>query len=259
VRYRPETDIVLKGLSFDVSARHKVGVVGRTGAGKSTLSLVLSRILEVESGSVSIDGVNIANVDLNKLRDKITVIPQEPVIFRDTIKFNLDPTGTVPDAEIESLLKEAGLEELLKREPEKRKKNKWFFAELEAEEGNGKGIYYKLNDGGDSLSVGEKQLLCICRAVLRKNKIVVLDEATANIDIVTEQKIYKLIDWAFKDSTVLTIAHRLNTVLNSDRVLVMDDGKVVEYDDPTVLAKDPSSRLSHLLKDIKKEEKTDIK
>jgi ABC-type multidrug transport system fused ATPase/permease subunit len=107
--------------------------------------------------------------------------------------------------------------------PERRKKrDRWFIEEIDGQEGNGKGIYYKLNDGGDSLSMGEKQLICICRAILRKNKIVILDEATANIDIVTEQKIYKLINEAFKESTVLTIAHRLNTVLNSDKILVLD-------------------------------------
>lgn len=256
MRYRPETDIVLNKLSFEVEPNHKVGIVGRTGAGKSTLSMVLSRIIEVEGGAVEIDGLNTAQVPLEKVREKITVIPQDPVIFRDTIKFNLDPTGKVPDEEIIELLKTAGLEDLLKREPEKKtaKQEKWHFDDLEKDEGDGKGIYYKMNDGGDSLSVGEKQLLCICRAVLRKNKIVVLDEATANIDIVTEQKIYKLIDSAFKESTVLTIAHRLNTVLNSDRVLVLDEGKMVEYDDPTLLAKNPTSRLSKLLKEIKKKE-----
>lgn len=133
MRYRPETDIVLNGLSFEVESGHKVGIVGRTGAGKSTLSMVLSRLTEVENGSVEIDGHNISKVDLQTVRDKITVIPQDPVIFRDTIKFNLDPTGTVPDAEIEALLKEAGLEELLKREPEKRSaaKEKWYFKEFE--------------------------------------------------------------------------------------------------------------------------------
>jgi len=217
------------------------------------MSLVLSRILELEKGSVVIDGHDTASIDLEHLRNKITVIPQDPIIFRETIKFNLDPSGTVPDNEIEDLLRLAGLENLLKKAPDRKKrKDKWYVEELDGEEGDGKGINYKLNDAGDSLSMGEKQLICICRAVLRKNKVVVLDEATANIDIVTEEKIYKLIDTAFKDSTVLTIAHRLNTILNSDKVLVLDEGKKVEYDSPAVLAKDPKSRLAYLLKDIKK-------
>merc|ERR1719359_1184734 len=128
------------------------------------MSLVMSRICEVESGAIEIDGVDSAQVDLTKVREKITVIPQDPIIFRDTIKFNIDPTGTVKDEEIEELLKRAGLEELLKREPDrlKCKKNRWYIKELDGDEGNGKGIYYKLNDGGDCLSAGEKQLICIC-------------------------------------------------------------------------------------------------
>ena len=256
MRYRPETDIVLDGLSFKIKPGEKVGIVGRTGAGKSTMSLVLSRICEIEGGSINIDGVDSASVNLSKLREKITVIPQDPVIFKDTIKFNVDPTGTVPDEEIEDLLKRAGLEELLKREPDrmKQQKDRFFMQEIDGDEGTGKGIYYKLNDGGDALSAGEKQLICICRAILRKNKIVVLDEATANIDIVTEQKIYKLINEAFSESTVMTIAHRLNTVLNSDKILVLDAGKRVEFDSPAVLQQNPKSRLSYLLEELKKEE-----
>jgi len=144
---------------------------------------------------------------------------------------------------------------LLKRTPDRtKKKNRWYVEEIDGLAGNGKGIYYKLNDAGDSLSAGEKQLLCLCRAILRKNKVVVLDEATANIDIVTEQKVYKLIDAAFKGSTLITIAHRLNTVLNSDKVLVLDQGKILEYDEPAILAKNPKSRLSYLLEELQKEE-----
>jgi len=148
---------------------------------------------------------------------------------------------------------EPGLEELLKRTPEKKIKKD---QELDTEEdaGDGKGIYFKLNDGGSSLSSGEKQLICICRAVLRKNKIVVLDEATANIDIVTEEKIQK-IENAFKDSTVFTIAHRMNTIINSDKVMVLDAGCCVEYDEPKTLTKNDDSHLSKLLKEIEKDEK----
>jgi len=126
-------------------------------------------------------------VNLEVLRSKITVIPQDPVIFDGTLKFNLDPTGKIPDDEIEKVLLEAGLDDLLKRTPEKKHKKD---SQLDTDEqvGNGRGIYFRLNDS-ESLSSGEKQLICICRAVLRRNKIIVLDEATANIDIVTEEKI----------------------------------------------------------------------
>lgn len=188
LRYRPELDHTLKKLSFNIESGHKVGVVGRTGAGKSTMGLVLSRILEIESGSVKIDGTEISQVNIHNLRSKITVIPQDPVIFDGTVKFNLDPSGNVDDKEIEAILHEAGLDDLLKRTPEKKQKKD---EELDTSDnvGNQVGIYFKLNDGGSSLSAGEKQLICICRAVLRKNKIIILDEATANIDIKTEEKI----------------------------------------------------------------------
>ena len=122
LRYRPECDKVLNDLEFEVKAGHKIGVVGRTGAGKSTMCLVLSRIIELESGTISIDGVEASKVSLEKLREKITVIPQDPVIFDGTLKFNLDPTGTIDDKIIESILLEAGLDDLLKRTPEKKHK-----------------------------------------------------------------------------------------------------------------------------------------
>jgi len=150
------------------------------------MCLALCRLIEYESGTVIIDGIEVNKVDLETLRSKITVIPQDPVIFNGTLKFNLDPTGKHTDNEIESILLEAGLDDLLKRTPEtKREANPDLDIDTPEHFGNGKGIYYSLNES-DSLSAGEKQLICICRAVLRRNKIVVLDEATANIDIKTE-------------------------------------------------------------------------
>jgi len=257
LRYRPNCDLVLEKLSFDTKAGHKVGVVGRTGSGKSTFCLALCRIMEIDSGEVKIDNISAGSVELTHLRSKITVIPQDPIIFDGTLKFNLDPSGTVPDAEILALLKDAGLDDLLKRTPEKKHKAD---PELDTNEdfGNGRGIYFKLNDS-ESLSAGEKQLICICRAVLRKNKIVVLDEATANIDIVTEEKIQKLMKKAFAQSTVFTIAHRINTIINSDKVMVLDAGKCIEYDDPQKLSKDPKSEFSKLISDLAKEKKGETK
>lgn len=165
LRYREGTPTVLNELSFDVEPGNKIGVVGRTGAGKSTMGLVLSRILEVENGTIEIDGIETAKIDLKTLRDNITVIPQDPVIFDGTLKFNLDPSGTIPDDKIEAILREAGLDDLLKRTPEKKHKKD---SQLDTDEdiGNGCGIYFKLNDS-DSLSSGEKQLICVCRAALR--------------------------------------------------------------------------------------------
>lgn len=176
LRYRPGLDLVLKGLTVDFDAGLKIGCVGRTGAGKSTLGLTLLRILEIDEGSIIIDGVNIRDVALQTLRKRITTIPQDPVLFKGTIKFNLDPEDKHPDKELDDLLVRSGLDEILKRDDKEKP-----LREFEVEE------------GGKNLSDGEKQLVCICRAALRKAKVVIFDEATANIDVVTEQKIMALI------------------------------------------------------------------
>ena len=212
LRYRPETEQVLKNLSFRVEGGEKIGIVGRTGAGKSTMCLSLCRIVEAESGSIFIDGVDISTVGLTDLREKITIIPQDPVLFQGTLKYNLDPFNECTDEEILALIRKAQLSDLVARDE--------------------RGLYMEIQENGSNLSSGEKQLVCICRAVLRKNKIVLMDEATANIDISTEQTIQKLISEEFKGSTVLTVAHRLNTIADSDRVLVLSFGEVVEFDKP---------------------------
>lgn len=230
LKYRPKTEIVLKNLSFEVQPGEKIGVVGRTGAGKSTICLSMSRIMELHQGQILIDDVNINEVQLELLRRRVTVIPQDPTLFTGTLRFNLDPFDSVSDERIESLLKEAGLEELLTRDQTSKQDD-------ETTE-NANGLQMKISEQGANLSSGEKQLICICRAILRKNKIVILDEATANIDIVTEKKIQKLINEEFTDSTVITIAHRLNTIMASDKVLVLSYGQVKEYDSPANLQGD---------------------
>jgi len=151
-------------------------------------------------------------------------------MFNASLRFNCDPTGDVPPAEIERLLSEAGLGQLLERDT-----------------ADGKGIETMINEGGSNLSAGEKQLICIVRAILRKNKIIVLDEATANIDVVTEQKIQEMINTQFKDSTVLTIAHRLQTIIQSDRIAVVDSGRVVEFGTPDELREDSSTVFYKLI------------
>lgn len=268
LRYRPNTEMVLKKLSFTIAPGEKVGIVGRTGAGKSTISQALSRIVETCGGSMIVDGVDISQIDLQEVRKNITVIAQDPTLFSGTIRFNLDPERRHSPEEIEKLCIKAGLEDLLKREPEgadekqplelQKLDEEYQVENLSDEEKtkikSGKGIYFKVSEGGSNLSAGERQLLCICRAILRQNKIVLLDEATSNIDLITEQKIQALIESEFKESTVITIAHRLNTIIKSDKVLVLSHGRVKEFDSPASLMANPESEFSGLLKELKKEE-----
>ena len=221
LRYRPETEIVLDNISFKIEANQKIGIVGRTGAGKSTICLALCRIVEAVSGKILIDGIDISKINLQNLREKIAVIPQDPTLFEGTLRFNLDPENKASDEELIELLKLASLENILNR--------------------NKDGLNQQIEEKGQNLSSGEKQLICIWRAVVRSNKIVIMDEATANIDIKTEESIQSLINERFKNATVITIAHRLNTIINSDKVLVMSKGKVAEFDTPKVLMEDQTS------------------
>ena len=199
----------------------------------------------------------------------MTQIPQDPTLFTGSLRYNLDPFNKESDERIEELIKKAGLEYLLtksaddseenkKKKNDKRKKEeieeekKYLEKFLGKEDLCNTGLYYKIKEGGSNLSVGERQLVCIIRAILRRNKIILLDEATANIDVVTEQTIQKLIAEEFAGATVLTIAHRLNTIIKSDKVLILDKGQQVEYDSPQNLMANPESHFSKLLKDLKK-------
>lgn len=222
LRYRPDTELVLKELTFEVAKGERIGVVGRTGAGKSTICLCISRILELSEGSIIIDGLDISQMDLKDLRSRITVIPQDPTMFNGTLRYNLDPLGRATDEEVINILKAAKLHDLIKDE----------------------GLALKISENGNNLSSGEKQLICICRAILRKSKVVILDEATSNIDIVTELAIQDLIDTSLKGSTVLTVAHRLNTIMASDKILVLDFGRLIEYDSPKNLMANKDGNFS---------------
>jgi len=214
-RYRKDLDYALHHISFDIKPCEKVGVVGRTGAGKSSLAMGLFRMIEAAEGSITIDGINISDIGLMDLRSRLTIIPQDPVLFSGSIRFNLDPFDQHSDDSIWNALEISHL--------------KGFIDTL-----NG-GLQEPVAESGSNFSVGQRQLMCLARAILRKSKILVLDEATAAVDMETDEFIQKTIRDEFKDCTVFTIAHRLNTVIDYDRILVLDKGKVVEFDSPQKL------------------------
>ncbi|KAK0171316.1 hypothetical protein PV328_009061 [Microctonus aethiopoides] len=229
VRYREGLDLVLNGLTFSVSGGEKIGIVGRTGAGKSSLTLSLFRIIEAAEGKIFIDGIDISTLGLHVLRSRLTIIPQDPVLFSGTLRLNLDPFNTCEDSKIWQALEQAHLKSFVESLPN--------------------GLLHIVSEGGDNLSVGQRQLICLARALLRKTKILILDEATAAVDLETDDLIQRTIREEFKDSTILTIAHRLNTILDSNRVIVLDKGKITEFDDPKVLLQQPTSAFYSMAKD----------
>ncbi|CAK4368324.1 unnamed protein product [Aphanomyces euteiches] len=219
LRYRPGLPLVLKNLSFTIQPREKIGIVGRTGAGKSSLVVALMRLVELDAGQITMDGVDISTIGLHDLRDKISIIPQDPVLFSGTIRSNLDPFDRYDDDALWTAIKRANLHNAV--------------ASLDA----------KVDERGQNFSVGERQLICIARALLKKSKVILMDEATASIDPNTDRLIQESIRESFKDCTCLTIAHRINTILDSDRILVMDKGSAAEFDSPKELLKNPKEQL----------------
>ncbi|VEN45399.1 unnamed protein product [Callosobruchus maculatus] len=231
VRYLKEEDLVLENLSFQIKEKEKIGIVGRTGAGKSSILATLLRLVSAERGTIKIDGVDINDLPLPVLRSKISVIPQEPVLFSGTIRKNLDPFDEYSDTDLWSALENVKLNQ--------------FFWERPG------GLQSTVAEGGADLSVGQRQLICLARAIIRKNKILVLDEATANVDHVTDSEIQKAIAKNFKEYTVLTIAHRVETVIDSDRILVLDKGHVEEFDHPYKLLQNENGLFYRLASEAK--------
>lgn len=201
---------VLHQVSFDIKNNEKIGIVGRTGAGKSSLTMALFRINELVSGRIAIDGTDISTMDLKTLRSRLSIIPQTPVILSGSLRSFMDPFEEYDDASIWAVLDKVHLTQMV--------------SELEGK------LMYKTS--GEHFSVGERQMLCVARALLKRSRIVIMDEATASIDHATEKKLQEMITSEFTEATVLTIAHRLVTVLDSDRIMVMGDGKVLEFDTP---------------------------
>ncbi|KAL5473787.1 hypothetical protein EMCRGX_G028343 [Ephydatia muelleri] len=228
-RYREGMDLVLRDISVTVPGGTKIGIVGRTGAGKTSMTLALFRIIEAVEGFIQIDGINIADIGLQDLRSRITIIPQDPVLFSGTLRLNLDPFNTYSDDDLWRVLEIAHLKD---------------FVSTLAE-----GLAYPVSEGGENLSVGQRQLVCLARALLRKTKILVLDEATAAVDMETDDLIQKTIRSEFASCTVFTIAHRLNTILDYDYVLVLGAGQVLEYASPTELLANSSSVFYSMAKD----------
>ncbi|XP_016297083.1 multidrug resistance-associated protein 1-like isoform X3 [Sinocyclocheilus anshuiensis] len=215
LRYREDLELAISDISVNIEGGEKVGIVGRTGAGKSSLTLGFFRIIEAAQGEICVDAVNIAELGLHELRSRITIIPQDPVLFSGSLRMNLDPFDGYTDEEVWRALELAHLKNFVSGLPDK--------------------LNHECSEGGENLSLGQRQLVCLARALLRKTKILVLDEATAAVDLQTDNLIQSTIRTQFEDCTVLTIAHRLNTIMDYTRVLVLDKGQMAEFDSPSNL------------------------
>ena len=217
IRYRKNLPLVLDNISFEIVPNENIGIVGRTGSGKSTFLLAVTRLLELAEnencdsqvpklGTIEIDGVDISKIGLHHLRKIITTIPQDPLLFEGKLKFSIDPLGLHSEEEIVRAVKLVGLDETIQ----------------------GNILEHEIESSGKNLSLGQRQLLAFARAILSSPKILLLDEATSNIDKKTDLKIQNIIRNEFKNSTVITIAHRLDTVMDYDKIIVLDNGKLAE-------------------------------
>ncbi|KAJ2471674.1 hypothetical protein GGI02_002112 [Coemansia sp. RSA 2322] len=233
--------LVLNSLSFVVRGMEKIGIVGRTGGGKSSLTFALLRLVEADSGNSIIDGIDISTIGLRDLRSRISIIPQDPALFQGTIRDNLDPLHQYTNDEMWAAIKACQISDLLEVPTDKYTKkldlNVYdFFKDGDLGEWiEGTGLAKWVEYNGSNFSVGQRQLVSLCRALLWRRKIPILDEATANIDSKTDKIMQAVIRREFVGCTVLTIAHRLNTIMDSDRVLVMDQGEFAEFDTPANL------------------------
>ncbi|CAG0897047.1 unnamed protein product [Darwinula stevensoni] len=226
LRYAPDSSPVLKDLTFTIAAKEKVGIVGRTGAGKSSLITVLFRLTEPE-GRILLDGRETKAYGLHEVRRGIAIIPQDPVLFQGTMRRNLDPFDEHSDEALWKVLEQVQLKQPVSEMKEK--------------------LDTKLSEGGSNFSVGQRQLVCLARALLRQNKILILDEATANVDPETDALIQDTLRRSFSDCTVLTIAHRLDTIIDSDKVLVLDHGEIKELGQPHELLQNENGFFSDLV------------
>ncbi|KAK4879945.1 hypothetical protein RN001_008091 [Aquatica leii] len=224
LNYTSNTDPILKDISFEIEPKEQIGVVGRTGAGKTSLISALFRLYFYE-GTILIDDIDIKKLSINYLRSKISVIPQDPVLFSGTVRSNLDPYTQHSDEVLWNALGEVGIKTVVNS------------------------LDLQIHEGGSQFSVGEKQLLCLARAVIQKNNILILDEATSNIDSVTDSLIQKVVKKKFIDCTVITIAHKLQNVLDNDRIIVLDSGTIIQFDLVANLLRDENGLFYSMMKE----------
>jgi ATP-binding cassette subfamily C (CFTR/MRP) protein 4 len=230
VRYRDALPLSLHKVSFHIKPGHRVGVVGRTGSGKSTLVQSLFRLLEAEEGCILVDEVDISTVGLHTLRNKMSVIPQFPVLFSGcTVRENLDPFHKHSDESVRDALRDVHMDHALEDLP--------------------RGWNSMVSEGGSNFSVGQRQLLCLARAILCKNKILVLDEPTANVDRRTDQLLQEALQKSFKGATIFSVAHRLDTVIEYDEILVLGGGELLEYGSPSKLLEQSDGHFSSMVRD----------
>ncbi|KDO56159.1 hypothetical protein CISIN_1g0009011mg, partial [Citrus sinensis] len=229
IRYRPDSPLVLKGISCTFEGGHKIGIVGRTGSGKTTLIGALFRLVEPAGGKILVDGIDISKLGLHDLRSRFGIIPQDPTLFNGTVRYNLDPLSQHTDQEIWEVLAKCHLGEAVRE-----KEN---------------GLDSLVVEDGSNWSMGQRQLFCLGRALLRRSRILVLDEATASIDNATDMILQKTIRAEFADCTVITVAHRIPTVMDCTMVLAISDGKLAEYDEPMKLMKREGSLFGQLVRE----------
>jgi ABC-type multidrug transport system fused ATPase/permease subunit len=222
-KYRPELDLVLRNINLHIKPKEKIGIVGRTGAGKSSMTLALFRIIESFAGNITIDKIDTSTIGLLDLRENLSIIPQDSQVFEGTIRSNLDPVGLYDETTLWKALELAHLKEHVEKMFEEHKDG-----EIESP------LDVMIIEGGSNLSAGQRQLMCLARVLVKMNStsILVLDEATSAVDVETDKIVQETIRTVFKDKTIITIAHRLNTILDSDRIIVLDKGEVAEFDTP---------------------------
>lgn len=234
LQYKKTESPILKNLNFEINPIEKVGIVGRTGAGKSSIIATLFRLYDIE-GTIKIDRQNTKIVDIKLLRRSMSLIPQEPILFKGSIRDNLDPERKYQDASIWEALESVQINKL--------------FSSLDKE----------IDGNGDSFSLGQKQLISIARAILRNNKIVILDEATANLDLETDRQIQETIQKCFAQCTMLVIAHKLESVSQYDKIIVVDKGQIVEFDTPAALQQNKNGFFYQMMQKYQKPDESFVK